>query len=279
MFGIVTTAPETLPPEERERYRAVYCGLCRSLGERAGQLARMGLTYDMAFLALLLSSLYEPPEETRDGRCLPHPMHSHPYVRSVLTDYAADMTVVLVYHKCLDDWTDDRSLAARSYAAWLKRRYGAVQKLWPRQCAATEAALTELHRIEAARGAPDQALNSFGMLLGDLFVWRQDEWSRPLRQFGTALGRFIYFMDAALDYEKDKSSGSYNPLCLLGKTPAEMQEPLTVLIGQAAEIFECLPLEQDLHLLRTILYGGVWQKYHAAARTKERKDAHGTGSL
>ena len=39
--------------------------------------------------------------------------------------------------------------------------------------------------------------------------------------------------------------------------------------GNAMEVFEKLPLVQDEHLLRNILYGGVWQQYYAKIRGKE----------
>ena len=54
MFGYLVAAPGDLTAEELARYRACYCGLCRCIKERHGQLARLSLTYDMTFLVLLL---------------------------------------------------------------------------------------------------------------------------------------------------------------------------------------------------------------------------------
>lgn len=279
MFGTVVPLLEKLSPEESQRYRAVYCGLCHALGERAGQPARLGLTYDMAFLAILLSSLYEPIEHSTAARCPPHLIRPQVQAHNEYIDYGADMTVALIYHKCLDDWTDDRNLSARGYAAWLKSHYKAVRQIWPRQCLAIEYHLGELARAEVG-GPPDQTMNCFGDLLGEIFVYRQqDIWERPLRQFGRALGRFVYWMDAALDYEEDRKTGSYNPLLHMNQTPWEMREPLTVLIGQAAAIFERLPLEQDVHLMRNILYMGVWQRYLTAVQPPERSEEHGAGPI
>lgn len=58
MFGYVRAVTAVLPPEEQARYRAVYCGLCKTLGERYGKAAQLTLNYDFVFLALLLA----PPE-------------------------------------------------------------------------------------------------------------------------------------------------------------------------------------------------------------------------
>ena len=69
MFGYLVADPGLLTEEELARYRGCYCGLCRCLKERHGEAARLALTYDMTFLTLLLSSLYEPGEETGRLRC------------------------------------------------------------------------------------------------------------------------------------------------------------------------------------------------------------------
>ena len=69
MFGYVVVNQEALDAPSLRRYRAFYCGLCRTLGGRYGMAARMALTYDMTFLILLLGSLYEPEEGAGDCRC------------------------------------------------------------------------------------------------------------------------------------------------------------------------------------------------------------------
>ena len=74
MFGYLVADTGKLTEEEFARYRACYCGLCRSIRERHGQNAGLALTYDMAFLVLLLSSLYEPETDSSASRCSVHPV-------------------------------------------------------------------------------------------------------------------------------------------------------------------------------------------------------------
>ena len=74
MFGYVTIDPTELPKHAQERYQAYYCGLCRTLYRRYGNLGRATLSFDMTFLLILLSSLYEPAETLSRERCLPHPV-------------------------------------------------------------------------------------------------------------------------------------------------------------------------------------------------------------
>lgn len=279
MFGYVQINPATLSDEERARYKAAYCGLCQALKQRHGQLSRMGLTYDMTFLILMLSSLYEPNTVSDSRRCVAHPTQTHPFVENCVIDYAADMTVALTYHKCQDDWQDEKRLSGLSYGALLRKHYRQVMERWPRQCQVIEASLQKLTQVEQENSSADEAAKAFADLLGEVFVYMQDEWEAPLRKFGTELGRFIYMMDAVMDYQKDVKKHSYNPLISLEKTPEEMREPLMVLMGTATQTFEKLPLEQDLNLMRSILYGGVWQSFNQKYKQEGGACSNGSGPV
>lgn len=273
MFGYIECNRSKLSKEEQERYRSVYCGLCRNLKLRYGELERMSLSYDMTFVILFLSSLYEPKEETADFRCGIHPLRPRSGVENRFTEYAADMTVALAYYKALDDWKDEKKAGKRWYGDRLKKAYAEVEKVYPRQCKAITDSLQELDFIEQAPGAnADQAINCSGRMLSELFVYEEDFWSNSLRVFGYELGRFIYLMDATMDYKKDMKTGNYNPLFEMKKKPEEMEPVLGLPLGNAMEVFEKLPLVQDEHLLRDILYGGIWQQYYAKIRGKEKTD-------
>ena len=118
----------------------------------------------------------------------------------------------------------------------------------------------------------DQAVNLSGKMLSEVFVYdEKDFWSDSLRKFGFSLGRFIYLMDAAMDYKKDRRKQNYNPLFYMKKKPEETEEILTSCISVAADEFEKLPIVTDEHLIRNVLYGGVWQKYYAKFRGKETR--------
>jgi hypothetical protein len=56
-------------------------------------------------------------------------------------------------------------------------------------------------------------------------------------------------------------------------TDEEISTLLFSIIGEATAAFEKLPLEQDLHLMRSVLYSGVWQKLSAQQLEKEKKQA------
>ncbi|MBQ8800232.1 MAG: hypothetical protein IJZ55_11780 [Lachnospiraceae bacterium] len=275
MFGYIICNKSGLSEEEFARYRRFYCGVCKSLEKKFGQMGQFCLSFDMTFLALFLSSMYEPEERRSRFLCPAHPVHKREAVEQEFTEYAADMTVALSYHKCLDDWADEKKSGKRLYGKLLEKHYEGVKLRYPKQCSVIEESLKELMRLEKEAPAEvDAILQCSGKMLSEVFVYREDFWSNSLREFGYALGRFIYLMDAAMDYEKDKKKKNYNPLFFMDKQPEDAEELLTMLIGDATQIYEKLPMVQDAHLIGNILYGGVWQQYYT--KIKEKKDGNGS---
>lgn len=274
MFGYVVCSTSELTEEDILHYKEYYCGVCRALKSRFGELERCSLNYDMTFLALFLSALYEPKQTKQEIRCVVHPTKPRNIIENKYIDYAADMTILLAYYKCLDDWNDEQRPGAYCYGKILKKKYEELQKKYPRQCRGVKDAIEKISRIEKDENSiPDAAVNASGEMLQELFVYDEmDFWSGSLRRFGYELGRFIYLMDAAMDYNKDSKKNNYNPLFKMEKKPEEIEEILTVLIGSATEEFEKLPIVQDEHIIRNILYSGVWLQYNQKVVEKEKKN-------
>lgn len=270
MFGYIRPYAADLTEEEQKRYRAVYCGLCRALNERFGLAGRLGLNFDMTFLILLLNSLYEPKETRKEALCPPHPVKKHEEISTEFTAYAADMTVVLAYFKALDDWEDEGKRRGKFYADLLKKHYAVLEKRWPGQCRVIEESIAALHAVERDDGGqPEKAADLTGQMLGAVFAVKEDFWQGQLAWLGYALGKFIYMLDAAMDYEQDLKKECSNPLIGMQIAPRDARPLLQQPIGQAAEAFEKLPLVQDVHIMRNILYSGVWQAYNAKFARKE----------
>ena len=266
MFGYIAPVLSVLSEEQKRRYRSFYCGLCHALRERHGQSGRLSLSNDMTFLAVLLSSLYEPETGAADSRCGVHPLKSHAYLSSPMIDFAADMNALLFFYKCVDQRMDDRSLRGKAGEGLFRRVPDQVRRDRPVQTEGVEKALRELWAEEKSPDpVPDRLCNLSGEMLGAAFVpFPEDPWAGVLRSLGAGLGRFIYWMDAWEDYDEDRKKGRFNPLTRYHDRPDYQdfcRETLELLIADAAECFEILPLEQDLDLLRNILYSGVWQRY------------------
>ncbi|MEG1790377.1 MAG: DUF5685 family protein [Oscillospiraceae bacterium] len=277
MFGYVVANKDIMTEDQLKRYRACYCGLCRALKSRCGSVSRLTLTYDMTFLILLLSSMYEPDEREGVERCVAHPIKTHEWWENDITVYAADMNLALAYLNMLDDWKDDRKILRLMESGFFSEEYSYVRQRYPEKCAFIENCLRELTDIEKQNDPdPDAGAKCFGRIMGELFTYKPDSlWGDKLRDFGCALGQLVYAMDAVVDLDKDAKKGSYNPLSALvsrGKTEDDLRYILTMLAGECAGRFERLPLVRDTDIMRNILYSGVWLRYNAAMREK-----HGEG--
>jgi hypothetical protein len=261
-----------LEKPRRKRYAGVYCGICRGIRSQCSQLCRLALSYDMAFLSLLLMSLYEPEETVGSHACVIHPGRSwtdNPYIR-----YGADMNVALAYYNALDDYEDEGKTASKLLCKVFGKELGRIREAYPRQCGAIEEGIRQLRKLEKENCPnPDEPAGCFGRLMAELFVYEEDLWSADLREAGSALGRFIYLADAAVDYKKDLRKKKYNPYIAMntGADWPRWEEYLILALGRCTAFYEKLPLVQDKSLLDNILYSGVWTNF--GKKRKEADDA------
>ena len=272
LFGYVTAAMGELTKAQKQRYGAVYCGICRQIRLRNSSLARLALSYDMAFLALLHMSLYEPEETYGKRACGLHPLRPRPWVDNEYIAYCADMNVALAHYSFLDDYTDEGSRSAKLLADQFGKSMDAIETRWPRQCQSIRTCLESLSRLEQENcPEPDAPAQCFGALMGELLVYRDDLWAEHLRAMGQALGRFIYLTDAAVDYRKDAKKGRYNPFLAQGKgeDPALWEQYLVLAMARCTDRFERLPLVQDKAILDNILYSGVWARFRRISKPGE----------
>lgn len=273
MFGFVMADMKELSKEQRFRYNGVYCGICRRIRTQSSNAARMGLSFDMAFLALLHMSLYEPEETSGNRACKLHPIRPRPWVDNKYIGYCADMNVALAYYKALDDYSDEKKRKAKTAANIFGRSMDRICDRYPRQCRAIEHAISELAKLEKYGCTnPDEPAGCFGRLMAELFVYEEDHWSATLRAMGMALGRFIYLADAVIDYNADIKKGSYNPLIAMGgeKDRGRWEEYLVLAMARCTDCFERLPLVQDKGILDNILYSGIWLAYRSQIRGEKK---------
>ena len=262
MFGYVMANLKELEKTRRRRYASVYCGICRGIRSQCSQACRLALSYDMAFLALLLMSLYEPEESGGDHACILHPGRS--WTDSKFIRYGADMNVALAYYKALDDDADEGKFAAKLQMELFGKELDRIRETYPRQCDAIEHCIKELCKLEKENCAnPDEPAGCFGKLMGEILVYEEDLWAPTLRKLGDALGRFIYLADAAVDYRRDRKKNQYNPFLAMGMGEDwdAWEEFLVLTMSRCTDAFERLPLVQDKDILDNILYSGIWLQY------------------
>lgn len=277
MYGYIRAYKPEMKFREYDTYHACYCGLCDALQQRYGSLARWTLSYDMTFLILLLTGLYEPEEEKVEGRCLAHPLRKQMHLKSEISAYAADMSILLYQEKCMDDWLDERKVTRRAAAGILQHGFRHVQEKYPKKAEYVLAQLEQLHIYEKKNESnPELPAGCFGSILAELFVWKKDEWEQSLRHVGFYLGKYIYLLDAYDDLAHDQKKGCYNPLLIRSKEDADFhqncEQILQMMMASCASEFERLPILKYADILRNILYAGVWTPFYQKKREYEGQE-------
>lgn len=275
MFGYVTAHEPELKVKEFHKYKGYYCGLCQQLKKSYGHLGQLTLTYDMTFLIIILTSLYEKEPDVTRGICKVHPLKNQLFLNNEFTEYAADMNLILAYYHLVDDWEDEHKASALIGSKALKRRVKKAIQKYPRQCRVIREELQNLSIYEKNESIMiDEPAGCFGRLMAEIFIYKEDHWEERLRRMGFYLGKYIYIMDAYDDLDKDLKEGSYNPLKNICREPdyeERCRNMLCMMLGEASAAFEQLPLLVDIDILRNILYDGVWKRYRKLQEQKEEK--------
>lgn len=263
MFGYVVINKPDIRFKDYDVYQAYYCGLCRELKDLYGLKGQITLNYDLTFLTILLSSLYEPEKEYKTTcKCIAHPFVQHPVIRNEYSSYAADMNVLLSYYKCLDDWSDDRSVKSKIMADSLKKAGKRIEARYPVQAETIKEEMSRLSQFEKEKSFDIDAVSGcFGRLLAAVFTYKNDEWKEYVSAMGFYLGKFIYILDAYVDYNEDIKNGSYNPLVAINGDKDKVRTMLTLEVSECAKAYEMLPIVDNTEILENIIYSGIWSGF------------------
>ena len=280
MFGYVVMNKPEIKFKDFDMYRSFYCGLCRELKERYGLSGQITLTYDMTFVILLLSGLYEPPTKKGSTRCIVHPVRRQPVRKNAITEYAADMNIFLTYYKCKDDWNDERSIPGLIFGKLLEGKEKKSEKLWSKKVQTIVSCLDELSALEKENATDiDRVSGCVGRIMAEIFAYREDVWEPTLRRMGFYFGKFIYLLDAYDDVEEDVKKGNYNPFSkdyIIKGFDDRVKNMLMMMMAETCREFEKLPIIKYTDILRNILYSGVWCRFEnvSGKRKKEQEKEH-----
>lgn len=219
MFGYVRPYKPELLVKEYGQYKAIYCQLCRVLGQEYGPMARLALSYDCAFYAMLALSVAGERVEEHKGRCVCNPLKACTYIESPGEAYkkAAALCVLLTYHKLRDNCADEgffRSLGSRLLLPLVSRKAKKAAGRYPFMARTVEKTMEDQRTAEQERAGVDRCAEPTANLLKELFgelAGCDDRQRTALESFGYFLGRWVYLMDAADDLLEDMRKGSFNP--------------------------------------------------------------------
>ena len=263
MLGYVIINKNELSQGDLDVYRGYYCGVCKSIGSRYGQIPRGVLSYDSVFLAMVLSSVNKDSTGAivRES-CIIHPLSKNPVMKEdPAIDYAADMLLLLAYHNFLDDKRDEHKIRGTLGSTVLSSAYKKIEKKYPHISEKVAEGIAYLSSLEREKSdSLDITSEAFGKILETVFTGYEesgDNRNRILENLGFNLGRWIYVMDAVDDYEKDLKSGSYNPLIYRNRGFDGLEDLLYRYLGNISSAIDLLDIPQNKGIIENVIWNGL----------------------
>lgn len=268
MFGYIRPFKPHMRNFEYEIYSSFYCGLCKELGKKYGQIFRMTLSYDFAFLGLLYNAYHSKCNTIKKKRCIVHPIKKKNCVCcGENLDYTCATAVISVYHKICDEIADRgvfSSVFFRLLRRFMKKSYRKASEKYPEIAKKTELYMNLQTEIEREKTSSiDRACEPTAQIMANIAenISTDESDRKKLSGFGYHLGRFIYLADAYDDIEKDKKKGNYNPLLLNFDSVSEAKDfamqNINLSLGQAAEFYSKLNISKFRDILDNVIYLGL----------------------
>ena len=215
MFGYVRTDTPYLYIKDDTLYRAMYCGVCKGIAETCGQTARMGLSYDVTFLSVILHNIAGIDVTIEKQHCLTHCIRTRMMANvDELTRKLGALNVALVYYKYTDDIMDGDK--GRGKRLWFKKGFKRVKEKYPEIERIVRENLAEQEKVEKANtDSVDRAADATAKMLAEFSDYALgDKATKETYRLFYTVGKWIYLIDALDDYDKDVQKGAYNPFVL-----------------------------------------------------------------
>ncbi|NMA06493.1 MAG: hypothetical protein GX928_02090 [Ruminococcaceae bacterium] len=274
MFGYIIPSKPDLTIRDFNTYRAVYCGLCKTLSNKFTASSRILVGYDFVFLALLSMSLKDEETTVFRERCNTNPLKKVPAAKdNGSIEFSAAMAVLTAHYKLADDMSDEKfikKVASFSTKLAISRGYKRAKKLYPEIDNLIDMEIESQREIERDSGSStDLASQSSANGLSAIFEMLSEEENtkRILRRLGYLLGRFIYLCDAGDDLIDDIKYDRFNPLRnRLSQNPAEdeikqvvedFKGSLRLNVGEIASTYNLLEIANYREILDNIIFLGL----------------------
>ncbi len=215
MFGYVRTDTPYLYIKDDTLYKAMYCGLCKGIAQSCGQAARIGLSYDVTFLSLILHNIAGQDVTIEKSHCLTHCIKARQMAQvDEMTKKLGAFNTELVYYKYTDDILDGdkgkgKRLWFQSGHKRIKKTYPEIEKIVRENMSLQQE--TEKDKTDSLDRAADASAKMVAQFSDYILEEKRTDYTYKL--FYT-VGKWIYLIDALDDYDKDLKKGAYNPFIL-----------------------------------------------------------------
>ncbi len=275
MFGYVRAYKPDMTFSQYDIYKGIYCSLCKEIGKNYGLLARMTLSYDFAFFALFRMSVEKDCSGFKESRCSFNPAKK--CLECNLDDndliFSADVSMLMVYFKYLDNIDDSRGVK-RFLLKMMSPYFRSIIKKGKKRCPQGYEILHNMHLVQAEiekdfDGNIDKACHPSADALGRLLAFNKAFQQEHLYDFGYAVGRWVYLIDAFDDFEKDKSSNSFNPYLYINNfTIDDAVSSLNLTVAHAVSVYKSIDVFKYSPIIENILYDGLHSSVKAVMERK-----------
>lgn len=261
MFGYVYPSKMDLTFRDYFKFRAYYCGICKSIKKNYGEVSRLCINYDVTFLAVLLSSVYKSSDKPVQMRCILNPLTRKKIVVNEFVDYCASMNMLLAYFKLLDNYSDDKSVAALMGTKIIHRSFVTAKNKYPEKARKLQEYLDLMNQLEVTDNSTlNQLADIFGKLLGEIFAYNYNaSESELLRTIGYNIGKYIYILDCYEDLPHDIKKKRFNPLIHSHSDEARqvVSCQLEKILQELNNLIEQLELKQSKEIIYNIVKLGL----------------------
>ena len=211
MFGYLKPDKPYLYMKDDVLYQALYCGVCKSIGKNAGQIARFTLTYDVAFMSAICHNILGVDVKINKEHCITHVIRKTPVAApDEISLMLADVNVILAYYKLLDDTVDEKKGALKSKI--FLNAYKKAKKRMPEFDNIVKTQTANLLALERANSdsidmVADSTANILVNASRQVLKDKSTEYTDGLFY---SIGKWIYLIDALDDYDKDVKKGNFN---------------------------------------------------------------------
>lgn len=266
MFGYVRINKMELKVKEYYKYRGYYCGLCKYLKENFGEISRLSLNYDVTFLIILLSAIYKSENSITKERCIVKPTSKNLRIINEITEYGANINIILTHNKLKDNIDDDKRIKDHILYYIHNNVYNKTDNIYKQKSEFIQSKLKELYELEKKNTmCIDKTSNIFGDIMRDVFCYKEDEYKHILGNIGFNIGKYIYILDAYEDLDEDLKRERYNPFMNYIDNREELKSKvenlILIILSFIEEDINKLELNDNRDIVENIIYSGMYLRF------------------
>lgn len=252
--------------KDYDLYKGVYCSLCKSIGKRYGLIARLTLSYDFTFLAILRMAVRENKVCMRKSHCSFNPMKKCYDCSGDSVDiaYTADVSMLTFYYKIRDNIADSKffkKFLCKMLMPYANHIYKKAKGNNPEIAEKLGALMEKQAQAEKNNAGLDEAADASARMLAEMVSTDiESSDNAALERVGYFLGRWVYLIDAVDDCADDIRTGSFNPLkSRFNSTDFNTYSEgiLSLTVGEAINNLKRLKIHRFYDIINNVLIYGT----------------------